>query len=101
MKEHVKFLHAKCLREKSEIVTYYVCDQCTAYFVTRSSKNRHIKSVHERCGQHQLHHLRDVEQYVDLDDDLDDDQYVDQDDDLDDDHYVDLDLDLDDDQDDD
>ena len=64
LKEHVKFLHAKCLREKSEIVTYYVCDQCTAYFVTISSKNRHIKSVHERCGQHQLHHLRDVEQYV-------------------------------------
>ena len=43
----------------------------------------------------------DVEQYVDLDDDLDDDQYVDLDDDLDDDQYVDLDLDLDDDQDDD
>ena len=64
LKEHVKFLHAKCLREKSEIVTYYVCDQCTAYFVTRSSKNRHIKSVHERRGHHQPE--RDVEQDAEI-----------------------------------
>ena len=53
LKQHVKYLHAKFPRERNEIVTYYTCDQCTSYFVSRSSKTRHIRTRHERRGHHQ------------------------------------------------
>ena len=53
LKQHVKYLHAKFPRERNEIVTYYTCDQCTSYFVSRSSKRRHIRTMHERRGHHQ------------------------------------------------
>ena len=64
------FLHTKYRREKREIVTLFDCDQCAAQFVSTSSRNRHIKTVHERCGLHQLHRLPSQESSLDAEQDV-------------------------------